>query len=112
WPNHFPVSGDPLRDRVAIDARAFAQMSKAFVIAACGTVDEAMIDRLQAEPDAETFLRDPDCSGGSCIVAPNSRAIARPMGAAEGGGGRHPLRGLRSRHWHPDETAPRFRRPL
>src|SRR5215470_8631887 len=41
WPNHFPVSGDPLRERVAIDARAFAQMSKAFVIAACGTVDEA-----------------------------------------------------------------------
>src|SRR3954452_24070771 len=43
WPNHFPVSGDPLRDRVAIDARSFAQMSKAFVIAACGTVDEGMI---------------------------------------------------------------------
>jgi len=84
WPNHFPVSGDPLRDRVAIDARAFAQMSKAFVIAACGTVDEAMIDRLQAAPDAEKFLRDPDCSGGSCIVAPNSRIITGPMGAEEG----------------------------
>src|SRR5215813_5279125 len=84
WPNHFPVSGDPLRDRVAIDARAFAQMSKAFVIAACGTVDEAMIDRLQSGSDAETFLRDPDCSGGSCIVAPNSRVIAGPMGAEEG----------------------------
>src|SRR5436189_1571518 len=24
WPNHFPVSGDPLRDRVAIEARSFA----------------------------------------------------------------------------------------
>ena len=40
WPNHFPTSGDPLRNRVAIDSQAFAQMSKAFVISACGTVDE------------------------------------------------------------------------
>ncbi|MGH8733932.1 MAG: nitrilase-related carbon-nitrogen hydrolase, partial [Burkholderiales bacterium] len=73
WPNHFPVSGDPLRNRVAIDAQSFAQMSKAFVIAACGTVDERMIEMLQCAPEGEKFLRDPDCSGGSCIVAPNSR---------------------------------------
>jgi aliphatic nitrilase len=84
WPNHFPVSGDPLRNRVAIDAQSFAQMSKAFVIAACGTVDERMIDMLQAGPEGETFLRNPDCSGGSCIVAPNSRIIAGPMHAEEG----------------------------
>ena len=84
WPNHFPVSGDPLRDRVTIDARSFAQMSKAFVIAACGTVDERMIEMLNASPEAEKFLRDPDCCGGSCIVAPNSRVIAGPMGAEEG----------------------------
>ena len=84
WPNHFPVSGDPLRNRVAIDAQAFAQMSKAFVIAACGTVDERMIEMLAAGPEGEKFLRDPDCSGGSCIVAPNSRIIAGPMGAEEG----------------------------
>ncbi|HET7155229.1 MAG TPA: nitrilase-related carbon-nitrogen hydrolase, partial [Hyphomicrobiaceae bacterium] len=84
WPNHFPVSGDPLRNRVAIDAQSFAQMSKAFVIAACGTVDERMIEMLKAGPDGEKFLRDPDCCGGSCIVAPNSRIIAGPMGAEEG----------------------------
>ncbi len=84
WPNHFPVSGDPLRMRVAIDAQSFAQMSKAFVIAACGTVDERMIEMLQPDVQAEKFLRDPDCSGGSCIVAPNSRIIAGPMGAEEG----------------------------
>jgi aliphatic nitrilase len=83
WPNHFPVSGDPLRDRVAIDARSFAQMSKAFVIAACGTVDERMIAMLQGGPEAERFLRDTDCSGGSCIVAPDSRIIAGPLRAEE-----------------------------
>src|ERR1041385_859146 len=84
WPNHFPVSGDPLRNRVAIDAQSFAQMSKAYVISACGTVDERMIEMLNAGPAGEKFLRDPDCSGGSVIVAPNSRVIAGPMGAQEG----------------------------
>jgi aliphatic nitrilase len=39
---------------------------------------------LQAGPEGETFLRNPDCSGGSCIVAPNSRIIAGPMHAEEG----------------------------
>jgi nitrilase len=84
WPNHFPTSGDPLRNRVAIDSQAFAQMSKAFVISACGTVDERMIEMLDAGPDGEKFLRNADCCGGSLIVDPMSRIIAGPMGAEEG----------------------------
>ena len=84
WPNHFPTSGDALRKRVARDLQAFAQMSKAFVISACGTVDERMIQMLKSEPAAEKFLRDPDCCGGSLIVDPLSRIIAGPMGAEEG----------------------------
>src|SRR5258705_10773937 len=84
WPNHFPVSGDPLKNRVAIDSQAFAQMSKAFVVSSCGTVDERMIEMLEAGADGEKFLRDPNCSGGSCIVAPNSRILAGPMGAQAG----------------------------
>ena len=84
WPNHFPVSGDPLKNRVAVDSQAFAQMSKAFVISAAGTVDERMIEMLEPGPEAERFLRSPDCCGGSVIVAPNSRILAGPMGAEEG----------------------------
>jgi nitrilase len=84
WPNHFPVSGDPLRNRVAIDSQAFAQMSKAFVVSACGTVDERMIEMLEPSPESEKFLRSPDCCGGSVIVAPNSRILAGPMGPEEG----------------------------
>jgi aliphatic nitrilase len=84
WPNHFPTSGDPMRNRVSIDSQAFAQMSKAFVISACGTVDEDVVRKLQPSPEAERFLRSPDCCGGSVIVAPNSRIIAGPMGAEEG----------------------------
>jgi aliphatic nitrilase len=59
-------------------------MSKAFVISACGTVDEPMIRMLKAGPEAERFLRNPDCCGGSVIVAPNGRVLAGPMGAEEG----------------------------
>src|SRR6266513_873966 len=84
WPNYFPASGDPMRKRVSLDSQAFAQMSKAFVISACGTVDEPMIRRLKLDPEQEKFLRDRDCCGGSVIVAPNSRVIAGPMGAEEG----------------------------
>lgn len=84
WPNHFPVSGDPMRNRVVVDSQAFAQMSKAWVIAACGTVDEDMIRRLEPGAEAERFLRNPDCCGGSVIVSPGSRVVAGPMGAEEG----------------------------
>ena len=84
WPNHFPTSGDPMRNRVAVDSQAFAQMSKAFVVSACGTVDQATIARLELSPDAERFVRNPDSCGGSCIVGPNSRILAGPMGAEEG----------------------------
>ena len=84
WPNHFPTSGDPLRTRVAIDSQAFAQMSKAWVISACGTVDEDTIRKLQVGPEGEKFLRSPDCCGGSLIVSPYSRVVAGPMGPEEG----------------------------
>ncbi len=84
WPNHFPTSGDPLRNRVAVDSQAFAQMSKAFVVSACGTVDDDMIRKLQVGPEGEKFLRNPDSSGGSLIVGPNSRILAGPMGPEEG----------------------------
>jgi nitrilase len=84
WPNHFPTSGDPMRNRVAIDSQAFAQMSKAFVVSACGTVDEDLIRKLQVGAEGERFLRSPDCCGGSVIVGPNSRILAGPMGSEEG----------------------------
>ena len=84
WPNHFPASGDPMRNRVAIDSQAFAQMSKAYVVSACGTVDKDTIRKLDVGPDGEKFLRDPDRCGGSVIVSPASRIIAGPMGAEEG----------------------------
>jgi nitrilase len=84
WPNHFSTSSCDMPDRVCVDSRAFAQMTQAFVISACGVVDEQYIEKMQAGPAGEQFLRQPDCSGGSVIVAPNSRVIAGPMGREEG----------------------------
>ena len=83
WPNHFPTVSDPMRSRVQIDSQAFAQMSKAYVVSACGTVDEAMIERLELSPADEEFIRNPELTGGSLIVAPDSRVLAGPLGSEE-----------------------------
>jgi aliphatic nitrilase len=84
WPNHFPTAGDPMRNRVLVDSQAFAQMSKAFVVSACATNDERMIEMLDVDSENERFLRNPEYCGGSLIVAPNGRLLAGPMGAEEG----------------------------
>jgi nitrilase len=84
WPNHFPTVGAPLRERVRVDSQAFAQMSKAYVVSACGTVDEPMIERLELARDDEATIRDPEFCGGSLIVAPDSQVIAGPLGPEEG----------------------------
>jgi nitrilase len=84
WPNHFPTISDPMRSRVQIDSQAFAQMSKAYVVSSCGTVDDAMIEALELSPSDEEFIRNPELTGGSLIVAPDSRVLAGPLGAEEG----------------------------
>ena len=83
WPSHFPTSGAPLRQRVLIDSQAFAQMTKAFVVSACGTVDEHAIERLQVNGDQEALLRSEEFCGGSSVVAPDSSIVAGPLGREE-----------------------------
>ena len=84
WPNHFATSGAPMRERVANDSKAVAQMSKAFVVSACGTVDEDMIKKLELSPDGENLLHSSDFCGGSVIISPPRRILAGPMGPEEG----------------------------
>jgi aliphatic nitrilase len=84
WPSYFPTSGDPMRIRVAVDSQAFAQVSKAYVLSACGVVDDDMIRKLELSAEQERIVRDPKNSGGSVIVAPNLQVIAGPMDAEEG----------------------------
>lgn len=83
WPNHFPVSGAAMSNRVSIDSQAFAQMSKAFVVSACGTIDDATIAKLQLSPQDEEIIRGPGFCGGSVIVSPDSQIIAGPLGSEE-----------------------------
>jgi aliphatic nitrilase len=84
WPNHVRTTGSPLRDRVMTDSLAFAQMSKAFVVSACGTVDDRMVEMLELSPADERLIRNPDICGGSTIVGPDGRVLAGPLGADEG----------------------------
>lgn len=79
WPNHFPVFGSPMRDRVAVDSQAFAQMSKAFVVSACGTIDDQTVARLALSDEDEKVIRSADFCGGSLIVSPGSQVIAGPL---------------------------------
>lgn len=83
WPCHFPTTGAPMRDRVSVDSRAFAQMTKAYVVSCCGTVDETALAKLRLSPDDEELIRRPDFCGGSLIVAPDGRVIAGPLGNEE-----------------------------
>lgn len=84
WPNYISVGGGPLRSRVTVDSQAFAQMSKAFVVSACGVIDDHMIEMLQVTPEAEKILRSPNFCGGSLVAAPNGQIVAGPMGVEEG----------------------------
>jgi aliphatic nitrilase len=59
-------------------------MTKAFVISACGTVDDTMVERLELSAADEEVIRDPSFCGGSMIVAPDSNVIAGPLGPEEG----------------------------
>ncbi len=79
WPNHFPKVSVPMADVALTMAKAFAQMTKAFVISAAGVVDDRMRSMI-VEANADlAFLRRPEISGGSVIVAPDTRILAGPL---------------------------------
>ncbi len=59
-------------------AKAFAQMSKAYVISAAGVVDDRMRSMLSDHPDDQEFLRRAEVAGGSVIVGPDTRIVAGP----------------------------------
>ncbi len=79
WPNHFPKISVPMGEIALTMARAFAQMSKAFVISAAGVIDDRIREMIASRPEDEDFLRRPDVSGGSVIVAPDTRVLAGPL---------------------------------
>ncbi len=83
WPNHFPKISLPMAEIALTMARAFAQMSKAFVLSAAGVVDDRMRAMLSDRPEDLEFLARPDIGGGSVIVGPDTRVLAGPLGGGE-----------------------------
>lgn len=79
WPNHFPKPALPMPDISLTAARAFAQMSKAWVISASAVVDDRIRDMVSDRAEDQEYLSRDDISGGSCIVAPDTRVIAGPI---------------------------------
>ncbi|MGH8714664.1 MAG: carbon-nitrogen hydrolase family protein [Casimicrobiaceae bacterium] len=84
WPSTRHKASFGVSDRAESAGRAVAMMSKAFVINAVGTVSHEMIEMLAANDDDRAFLSDPNSSGGSTIINPQSDVIAGPLGNEEG----------------------------
>jgi aliphatic nitrilase len=84
WPNFWRVTGNPMRKYVKIASLNFAQVSKAYVISACSTVNEDMLERMNLNEQQKEILRKPEMTGGTMIIAPNTDIIAGPMGNEEG----------------------------
>ena len=84
WPCYLGSRGGSLHRRVAIDSQAFAQMSKSFVVSACGVIDDDLVRKLSIGAEEEKRLREPGRCGGSLIVAPDGNVLAGPLGSEEG----------------------------
>ena len=78
WPNHFPKPALPMPEISLTAARAFAQMSKAWVLSASAVVDDRIRDMIAESDSDREFLAREDIGGGSCIVAPDTRVVAGP----------------------------------
>lgn len=83
WPSNFTLISHPMRERMSFTAKAFAEMSKAYVISCCALADERTIKMLQLTNDQEKYFHIPENTGGSLIVAPDAEIIAGPLGNEE-----------------------------
>lgn len=79
WPNHFPKPALPMPEISVTAARAFAQMSKAWVLSASAVVDDRVREMIARDESDLEFLSRDDIGGGSCIVAPDTRLVAGPL---------------------------------
>lgn len=84
WPNLPGRRMLSRSERALLAGRAFAFTAKAFVINACGAVDDRMREMLAYTEEDREFLSRPELSGGSSVVGPSGEVIAGPMGSEEG----------------------------
>lgn len=85
WPDRFFRRGDRMPDIALTTARAFAQVSKAFVVSSCGITAPDFAERVGATGADAEFLRSGVGEGGSAIIAPDTTVLAGPLeGGREG----------------------------
>lgn len=84
WPAYFGLYGTPIQLLVQATSQAFALMSGAFVVSACGVLDDATAATLEMPEADRKLLAEPGRLGGSMIVAPSGAILAGPMGTEEG----------------------------
>lgn len=86
WPAHIsPSSHSGVRDISQIVSQGVAHMLGCFVVSPSGVNSEDMIADIAQTKADEQFLRDPNKSGGACIVAPSGQMIAGPLPGGEEG---------------------------
>lgn len=84
WPNLPGRRMLSRSERALLAGRAFAFTAKAFVINACGAVDDRMREMLAYTEEDRAFLARPELSGGSSVVDPSGEVVAGPLGPEEG----------------------------
>lgn len=84
WPPYVSPTAAPMRQIVEVATRNFAEVAGCFVVSACGALDEDTIAKLEMNEEHAAWLRAPNATGGSMIVAPSGQIIAGPMGDEEG----------------------------
>jgi aliphatic nitrilase len=85
WPNHFSKNEHSMVDVVTFSSRSFSYKCSCFVLNACGTISDRMLELLPHTDEDRDFLGDPHNGGGSSIIGANSMIIAGPMDGAEEG---------------------------
>lgn len=85
WPHHFSRGGHIMADVVTFTGRSLSYRCSCFVLNACSTISDKMVDMLPYKDEDRTFLSDRKNGGGSSIIGANSMIIAGPMSGAEEG---------------------------
>ncbi len=71
-------------ERALLAGGAFPFTDKAFVINACGAVEDRMREMLAYTEEARAYLARPVLSGGLSVVGASGEVVAGPMGPEEG----------------------------
>ncbi len=85
WPNHFSRNEHAMVDAVTFATRSLAYKCSCFVLNACATISDRMLEMLPYTEEDREFLANPENGGGSSIIGANSMVLAGPMSGAEEG---------------------------